>query len=64
MGISDSDYNRGGYARRGISREYVNEAHSRTLDHKTGKVYRGEYGRQLLRRKREKQSYYERNGNR
>jgi hypothetical protein len=62
MSITDSDYNKGGYAKRGISREYVNEAHSRTVDHKTGKVYRGEAGKQLLRRKLEKQAYYERNG--
>jgi hypothetical protein len=61
MGISDIDYNRGGYAKRKVSREFVNEAHSRTLIPGTKKVARGEAGRQLLRRKLEMQSYHERN---
>jgi len=60
MAISDSDYNRGGYAKRKVSREFVNEAHSRTSA-PNGKVARGEAGKQLLRRKIEKQKYYERN---
>lgn len=60
MGISDIDYNRGGYAKHKVSREFVNEAHTRTLA-PNGKVARGEAGRQLLRRKLEKQQYYERN---
>lgn len=61
MGISDTDYHRKGYGKFKLSREYINEAHSRTLDPKSGKVYRGEAGKQLLRRKQEKQAYYERN---
>ena len=49
--------------RRGIlktNRENIKRITNRTLD-KKGKVVQGEIGKQLLRRKLEKQAYYERN---
>lgn len=58
--ISDIDYNRGGYARFNLSREYVSAVHSRATDPSTGKVYHGEAGKQLQRRLLEKQAYLER----
>lgn len=57
-GITETEYNRGGYGKRNLSREYINEVHSRTLDPK-GRVVRGEAGRQLLRRKLEIRRYLE-----
>ena len=41
------------------SQEYIKEVQSRVRHN--GKIYRGEAGRQLLRRRLEKQTYYERN---
>lgn len=62
--ITDEQYNKGGYGKHKLSKEYINEAHSRTLIPGTNKVARGEYGKQLLRRKQEIQSYYQRNRSR
>ena len=59
-GISDQQYHQGGYGRFKLTKEFINEAHSRVRDPKTNKVYRGEAGKQLLRRQQEKQAYYER----
>ena len=56
--ISDYEYNKGGYAKHGVSREFLKEARTRTTG-PNGKVYRGEAGKQLIRRKLEKQRDYE-----
>ena len=61
MAISDYDYNKGGYGKFGIKREYLAEVRTRTLAPDGRTVVRGEAGKQLLRRKQEKQAYYERN---
>lgn len=60
--LTDEQYNKGGYAKKKVSREYVEEAHSRTTG-PDGKVYRGEAGRQLKRRQLEMQRYFEHKGN-
>jgi hypothetical protein len=57
-GITETEYNRGGYGKYHLSREYINEVRTRTRDDK-GKVYRGEAGKQLLRRKLEVQKWHE-----
>jgi len=62
MSLTDEQYNRGGYAKHKVSRAFVEEAHSRTTG-PDGKIYRGEVGRQLLRKKLEIQRYYEQHGN-
>jgi len=59
--IDEQTYNKTGYGKYNLKREYIEEVHSRTTG-PDGKVYRGEAGRQLLRRKLEKQKYYERTG--
>lgn len=59
--ITDIEYHKGGYAKHNLKREYINEVRTRTLVPGTNKVARGEAGAQLLRRKQEKQAYYERN---
>ena len=61
MGISDEQYIKGGYGKYNLSREFINEAHSRTTVPGSNKVARGEAGTQLLRRKLEVQKHYERN---
>jgi len=61
MGITDEEYRKGGYGKFNLSREYINEAHSRTTIPGTNKVARGEAGKQLLRRKKQQQAFYERN---
>jgi hypothetical protein len=58
--INDYEYNQGGYGKYGIKREYLAEVRTRTRDDK-GRVYRGEAGQQLLRRRQEQRAYYERN---
>jgi hypothetical protein len=58
--VTDQEYNQGGYAKVGVKREYLEEVKTRTTDD-SGKVYRGEAGKQLLRRKLERQAYYDRN---
>lgn len=58
--MKQEDYNKGGYAKHNLSKNYINEVHSRTTDQK-GRMVRGEAGRNLLKKKLEVQSYYERN---
>jgi hypothetical protein len=58
--MNDEQYNKGGYAKYGLKKEYVSEVHSRARGG-DGKVYRGEAGRQLLKKRLEKQRYMERN---
>ena len=53
-------YNKGGYGKLGLNKEYIKEVHSRTSDG-NGNVVRGDAGRNLIKRKLEKQKYYERN---
>lgn len=53
-------YNRGGYGKFGLKKEYIKEVHSRTSDGK-GNIVRGEAGRNLIKKRLEKQRYYERN---
>ena len=59
MGITDEEYKKGGYAKFNLKRDYIDEVHSRTAHE--GKVVRGETGRNLLKKKLERQAYFERN---
>ena len=62
MAISDQEYNKKGYGKFNIRKEYLAEVRTRTTAPDGRTVVRGEAGKQLLRRKQERQAYYERNG--
>ena len=61
MGITEEQYIKGGYGKLNLKREFIDEAHSRTIAPDGHTIVRGEAGRQLLRRKQERQRYYEEN---
>lgn len=58
-GITWEQYNRGGYAKKGLKKEYIDEVHSRTLAPDGRTVVHGEAGRQLRDQKLAMQRYYE-----
>lgn len=59
-GITQEEYNKGGYAKHKLTKEQIDRVHSRAIDSK-GKVYQGEAGKALTARKSAKQAYYDRN---
>lgn len=59
-GITDEEYQKGGYAKHNLTKQVIDEIHSRVTG-SDGKVYRGEAGQSLKKKMLEKQAYYERN---
>jgi hypothetical protein len=59
--LTDEQYNKGGYAKYNLKKEYMEEVHSRTTG-PDGKVYRGEAGRQLKQKQLEAQKYQQQHG--
>ncbi len=55
------DYKKGGYDKYNLKKDYIEEVHSRISQ--DGKVYRGDAGRNLKRKKLEQQAYFQRNSN-
>ena len=53
------DYQKGGYGKYNLKKDFIEEAHSR-ISHE-GKVYHGDAGRNLKKKLLEKQAYFERN---
>jgi len=59
-GINEETYKKGGYADVGVKPESFRTIKSRTLG-PDGKVYQGEVGKRLLKKRLEKQRFHERN---
>lgn len=59
--MTEDQYNKGGFAKKGITGSQFRAITSRTVDVKTGKVYTGEAGKQLRKKQLEKQDYFKRN---
>lgn len=49
--INQEEYNKGGYAKHKLSREYIEHVHSRALDDSSGRVHSGDSGRALRNKK-------------
>ena len=58
--ITDEQYNKGGYAKHNLKRDYIDHVHSRTAD-ESGRVWTGEAGKNLQKKKRSEAEYYDRN---
>lgn len=54
--ITDEQYKKGGYGKHNLKKEYVEHVHSRATDSK-GRVWSGEAGKNLQRRKQSKANY-------
>jgi len=59
--ISEENYYRGGYKKAGVKPESFRDIKSRALG-PDGRVYKGEMGLRIIRKRQEKQNYLKRHG--
>lgn len=57
--ITEEEYNKGGYGKFNLKKDYIEHVHSRAVDDK-GRVRTGEAGRRLQREKKAKQEWLKR----